>query len=59
MAHGALMRSFLESILEPFNQAIENTSCTLLHWNGEDWACEYLADVSHLNDFVAPVADEG
>lgn len=52
VAHGALMRSFLESILEPFDQAIENTSCTLLHWNGEAWECEYLADISHLNGSV-------
>jgi len=49
VAHGALMRSFLNTVVEPFDQlSIENTSCTMLHWDGENWACEYLADASHL-----------
>lgn len=49
VAHGALMRSFLNTVVEPFDQlSIENTSCTMLHWDGEKWACEYLADASHL-----------
>lgn len=49
VAHGALMRSFLHTVVEPFDHlSIENTSCTLLHWDGKNWACEYLADASHL-----------
>lgn len=49
VSHGALMSSFLEAVLGPFDKLrIENTSCTLLHWDGVNWQYKYRADASHL-----------
>lgn len=53
VAHGALMGSFLQAILEPLDKlSMENTACTLLRWDGETWNCEYLADASHLDELM-------
>ena len=49
VSHGGLMRSFLNTILESATDLhIINTSCTMLHWDGENWEYDYLADASHL-----------
>ncbi|NLJ80189.1 MAG: histidine phosphatase family protein [Firmicutes bacterium] len=49
VAHGLLMGIFLKTILEPLEElSMENTACTLLTWDGENWGCAYLADASHL-----------
>ncbi|NMA96246.1 MAG: histidine phosphatase family protein [Clostridiales bacterium] len=49
VSHGGLIRSFLNTILESVADLhIINTSCTMLHWDGENWECDYLADASHL-----------
>jgi len=50
VTHGGLIRAFLKNIFPHIEQfLIRNTSCTLLHWNGEEWTYEYLGDVSHLD----------
>lgn len=59
VAHGALMGSFLKRILDPIDDfRIENTSCTLLHWDGENWSCQYLADAAHLESLDGLENDE-
>lgn len=51
VAHGALMGVFLQNIIGPLDDLkIENTSCTLLRWDGSSWDYEYVADATHLVD---------
>lgn len=55
VAHGALMASFLRVALSITDKiTMENTACTLLHWDGTNWSCEYFVDASHLDDAVLP-----
>lgn len=50
VAHGALMRSFLEYAVKIEGKLrIANTSCTLIHWDGQRWTSEYMGDTEHLS----------
>lgn len=49
VAHGALMRSFLQHAIDVEETLrIANTSCTLIHWDGQRWYSEYVGDAEHL-----------
>lgn len=55
VAHGALMASFLQAALDITERIrMENTACTLLHWDGAKWRCKYFIDASHLDDLQPP-----
>lgn len=50
VTHGGLIRTFIKSIFPDTEKvSLNNTSCTLLHWDGRGWECEYLGDASHLD----------
>lgn len=56
VAHGALMASFLRVALDITGRiSMENTACTLLHWDGKAWSCEWYLDASHLDEEVNPI----
>lgn len=50
VAHGALMRSFLRTVVGDVDGlGHRNTACTLMHWQGNRWHVQYMADASHLD----------
>lgn len=51
VSHGGLIRAFLSTIFDQKAQRVtENTACTLIHWNGKIWECEFFSDSSHLKE---------
>lgn len=51
VSHGALLAAFLRAVLGIEGKIVmENTACTVVHWDGTAWQCSTYLDVSHLQD---------
>ncbi len=56
VGHGGIMRVFIRTALGDDQFAvIKNTSCTLMHWDGEKWELEYYNDDSHLDSYTPAI----